>query len=206
MDQTIFDPIDAYCERLGPGLWAEPLNAVTNLAFIVAAVICALRLGHPAPPLGLTLVAFWPRSASARACFTPSPTALTALIDVLAIAAFVFVYVFAVNRHVLGWSRGSAWASMLALVPYLALATAGFAAVPGFAVSSAYWSVCGTDRGLWRDPVVPQARLCPRPPDRGGDPGGVDHRPFRRPGLCAKGSRSARISCGTSSTRSCWAG
>jgi hypothetical protein len=33
MDQTIFDPIDAYCERLGPGLWAEPLNALTNLAF-----------------------------------------------------------------------------------------------------------------------------------------------------------------------------
>jgi hypothetical protein len=55
MDQTIFDPIDAYCERLGPGLWAEPLNALTNLAFIVAALICAWRLGHPRPPLGLAL-------------------------------------------------------------------------------------------------------------------------------------------------------
>ena len=30
-------PIVAYCERSGPGLWAEPLNAVTNLAFILAA-------------------------------------------------------------------------------------------------------------------------------------------------------------------------
>ena len=29
--------IDLYCERVGPGLWAEPLNALTNLAFIVAA-------------------------------------------------------------------------------------------------------------------------------------------------------------------------
>lgn len=29
--------IDLYCERLGPGLWAEPLNALTNLAFLVAA-------------------------------------------------------------------------------------------------------------------------------------------------------------------------
>lgn len=30
-------PIDAYCERLAPGLLAEPLNALSNLAFLVAA-------------------------------------------------------------------------------------------------------------------------------------------------------------------------
>ena len=35
MDWT--QPIDAYCERLGAGFWAEPLNAVSNLAFLVAA-------------------------------------------------------------------------------------------------------------------------------------------------------------------------
>lgn len=29
-------PVDLYCERNDPGLWAEPLNAVTNLAFIAA--------------------------------------------------------------------------------------------------------------------------------------------------------------------------
>jgi hypothetical protein len=29
--------IDLYCERLGPGLLAEPLNAVTNAAFVLAA-------------------------------------------------------------------------------------------------------------------------------------------------------------------------
>lgn len=30
-------PIDAYCERLAPGLFAEPLNALSNLAFFAAA-------------------------------------------------------------------------------------------------------------------------------------------------------------------------
>lgn len=30
-----------YCERLGPGPFAEPLNALTNLAFVVAAVLAA---------------------------------------------------------------------------------------------------------------------------------------------------------------------
>ncbi len=37
--------LDVYCERAGAaGLWAEPLNAVTNLAFLAAAVLMALRL------------------------------------------------------------------------------------------------------------------------------------------------------------------
>ncbi|MCY0964807.1 ceramidase domain-containing protein [Parathalassolituus penaei] len=31
--------LDEYCERLGPGLWAEPVNALTNLVFILAALL-----------------------------------------------------------------------------------------------------------------------------------------------------------------------
>jgi len=29
--------MDGYCERVGPGLWAEPLNAVSNAAFLIGA-------------------------------------------------------------------------------------------------------------------------------------------------------------------------
>ncbi|MGW4482512.1 hypothetical protein ACWEOE_01610 [Amycolatopsis sp. NPDC004368] len=29
--------VDGYCERVAPGLWGEPLNDVTNLAFLVSA-------------------------------------------------------------------------------------------------------------------------------------------------------------------------
>ncbi len=35
MDEGI---IDLYCERLGAGLWAEPINAITNLSFLIAAI------------------------------------------------------------------------------------------------------------------------------------------------------------------------
>jgi Alkaline phytoceramidase (aPHC). len=38
---------DLYCERTDPGLWAEPLNAVTNIAFIFAAAL-AFRQAGPA--------------------------------------------------------------------------------------------------------------------------------------------------------------
>lgn len=31
-------PVDIYCERLGPGFWAEPVNALTNAAFLAAAL------------------------------------------------------------------------------------------------------------------------------------------------------------------------
>ena len=38
---STFSYLDAYCERAGDaGLWAEPFNAITNLAFIVAAILC----------------------------------------------------------------------------------------------------------------------------------------------------------------------
>lgn len=37
--------IDLYCERVGPGFWSEPLNALTNLAFVIAAYL-ALRLAR----------------------------------------------------------------------------------------------------------------------------------------------------------------
>ncbi len=36
MDWTA--PVDIYCERLDASFWAEPLNAVSNLAFILAAL------------------------------------------------------------------------------------------------------------------------------------------------------------------------
>lgn len=42
------DFLDAYCERTGPGFWNEPLNALTNLAFIVAGV-SALRQWRAKP-------------------------------------------------------------------------------------------------------------------------------------------------------------
>ena len=30
-------PIDLYCERVTPSFWAEPVNALSNMAFLIAA-------------------------------------------------------------------------------------------------------------------------------------------------------------------------
>src|SRR4051794_41968271 len=37
------DPVDLYCERLDASFWAEPLNAVSNAAFLIAAGAAFLR-------------------------------------------------------------------------------------------------------------------------------------------------------------------
>lgn len=50
-----FAPVDIYCERLGPGFWAEPLNAWSNMAFIFA----SLWGVYEAQARGLTHKAVW---------------------------------------------------------------------------------------------------------------------------------------------------
>ncbi|MEM8793042.1 MAG: hypothetical protein AAGE80_15590 [Pseudomonadota bacterium] len=34
--------IDAYCERMSAEFWAEPVNALTNIAFIIAGIFCLI--------------------------------------------------------------------------------------------------------------------------------------------------------------------
>ena len=54
----MFQKWDEYCERVGFGLFAEPLNAITNVSFLVAALatVTPLRPGlASAPPALLCL-------------------------------------------------------------------------------------------------------------------------------------------------------
>lgn len=37
MPSSAVTPLDLYCERLGPEFWAEPLNAISNGGFVIAA-------------------------------------------------------------------------------------------------------------------------------------------------------------------------
>lgn len=132
--------VDGYCERLGPGLWAEPLNAVTNLAFVAVALWLwpGLRGDRVGRALCLVLMAIGVGSG----LFHTFATRWAGLADVLPILAFVLVFLWAVNARVLGLSRGWALGATALFLPYAALATAGLArAVPGLGGSAAYGSV-----------------------------------------------------------------
>tara|TARA_R110001592_G_scaffold3525_28_gene20167 strand:+ start:7468 stop:8103 length:636 start_codon:yes stop_codon:yes gene_type:complete len=98
------DYIDIYCERLHPGLWAEPLNAATNAAFIVAA-LCAYILARQEKATdvrALTLIGLMCVIGVGSTLFHTFATALTQLSDVLPILfyqiAFIWFYALYVMR------------------------------------------------------------------------------------------------------------
>jgi hypothetical protein len=137
--------IDAYCERLGPGVWAEPVNLLTNLAFLLAAAVMTARLRRSAPDMtghGLAwiLTALLAAIGIGSGLWHSFATPWAALSDVLPIAAFILVYVYACHRDMLGWRRWAA-AAPLGFIAYAGAAAAGFAAMPFFAISGPYWTV-----------------------------------------------------------------
>jgi hypothetical protein len=124
-------PIDAYCERLGPGLWAEPLNALSNLAFIAAALWSASqayrhRVG--AAVWALTLLVLLIGIGSGL--FHTFANRLAALADVVPITLFIYFYLaFALRCFAAsGWPATVAWLAGLFLVTLFMQ----YATEPGF--------------------------------------------------------------------------
>jgi hypothetical protein len=128
--------VDGYCERLGPGLWAEPLNLVSNLAFLVSAIVVWRRCaGLPEGRLLATLIfAIFVGSS----LFHALANRWSGLADVLPIALFILVYVFLAARDFLRlrpvWAAGVA----LAFIPYAAATVPLFARIPGLGSSAGY--------------------------------------------------------------------
>ncbi len=131
--------IDGYCERLGPGLWAEPVNALSNLAFILAALL--LWPWVKELPLARVLCALLALIGVGSAALHSFATGWAALADVIPIAVFILVYLFAVNRNVAGWPFWGAGAGVVAFVPYAVVTGWVFAQMPFFAISAVYWPV-----------------------------------------------------------------
>ncbi|PSM19254.1 ceramidase domain-containing protein [Nitratireductor sp. StC3] len=120
MTNTFFDPIDIYCERTGPHLWAEPLNALTNLAF-VAAGIWGLREArrHDAGRFA-TVLCWWVIAIGiGSGLFHSFANRLTIWADIVPIATFVLAYTLYNLRRFLRLPL--AW-SLLALVAFYAVA------------------------------------------------------------------------------------
>lgn len=105
------ESVDIYCERLGPGLLAEPVNAITNGAFFIAAYF-AFRLAKQqdqysrAPWILLSLIAL---IGIASLSFHTVANRLTGLFDTVAIAIFLSGYLWVYCRRVMAapvWIAG----------------------------------------------------------------------------------------------------
>ncbi|MDO9451273.1 MAG: ceramidase domain-containing protein [Stagnimonas sp.] len=94
------DSVDIYCERLGPGLWAEPLNALSNLGFVLAGLWLldrAARRGEPAlvRALAVLIVLIGVGSAS----FHTVATRWAEVLDVAFIGLFIYWFVACYARY-----------------------------------------------------------------------------------------------------------
>ncbi|EKF18674.1 ceramidase domain-containing protein [Nitratireductor pacificus] len=130
MNGGLFAAIDLYCERTGPGFWAEPVNALTNLAFIAAGLwgVRAARredAGRFVEILGWWVVVIGIGSG----LFHTFANRLSAPADVLPIVSFTLAYtLFNLRRFLgLGWGR-----AVLGVVAFFAAAGLATAALPGW--------------------------------------------------------------------------
>lgn len=122
-------PIDLYCERTDPSFWAEPVNALSNAAFLIAAVLAFARWRDdkrrdiPA----LLLIVLMAIIGLGSFIFHTAATAGAELFDTVPIAIFIYGYLILALRRFLNFSWGMV-AGLLAV--FAALSYGEAATVP----------------------------------------------------------------------------
>ncbi|RWL40884.1 MAG: hypothetical protein EOR60_30080 [Mesorhizobium sp.] len=108
MWQTLLTPVDLYCERTGPGLWAEPANALSNLAFIAAGLWGVRQVRRYRTGTFAEVQAWWVVAIGiGSTVFHTFASKGTIWADILPIAGFTLAYTLFNLRRFLGmsWSK-----------------------------------------------------------------------------------------------------
>jgi hypothetical protein len=121
--------IDLYCERLGPAFWAEPVNALSNIAFLLAAgaAFGLWRRNGIGDFAILALIVIVAIVGLGSFAFHTLATRGAMLLDVVPIGIFIYGYfLFAVRRFLaLSWPL-----ALTLLVGFAGLSTALASWVP----------------------------------------------------------------------------
>ena len=118
--------IDIYCERTGPEYWSEPLNALTNLAFILSAVVLTrLLLRQDAASrrdaaLWILVVLIYAIGTGSWLFHTQAQR-WAMLTDIIPIAIFILVYTWYVLRR---FAAAPGWVCAIGVAVVLAIAVA----------------------------------------------------------------------------------
>jgi len=134
--------VDGYCERLDPTFWAEPVNAVTNAAFLIAAYVIWRRVRGHGLPLAMLLVAILAAIGIGSFLFHTFATRWAGVADVLPILLYILVYIYTASRAYWGMRVAPALGVTALFIPYAVLmmlvfiwlgvegGSAGYAPVP----------------------------------------------------------------------------
>lgn len=96
-------PVDLYCERTDPSFWAEPVNALTNAAFLIAAAVAFVqwRRAEPRDWPVLLPIALTAAIGVGSFIFHTFATRGAALFDTVPIAIFIYAYLLLALRRFL---------------------------------------------------------------------------------------------------------
>ena len=114
-------PVGDYCERTASGLWGEPFNAVSNLAFLVASgvLLWLVARRRPAPPVRAWLLpALLGVVGLCSLSFHTLANRFTEALDSLSILAFVLVGLTLLLHDMWGVPWRWAWLSAPAFVAF----------------------------------------------------------------------------------------
>lgn len=110
-------PIDIYCERTDPSFWSEPVNALTNLAFLIAAIIAFEKTRDDGASVILSVILF--AIGIGSGLFHTFATGWGSALDVLAILFFILAYIFFATWRFL---ERPVWQAVLAVFLFFAYA------------------------------------------------------------------------------------
>jgi hypothetical protein len=111
-------PVDIYCERTDPAFWAEPVNALSNAAFLIAAIVAYAQWRRTSErdwPVA-ALVALVATIGVGSFIFHTVATRGASLFDTVPIAVFIYAYLFFALRRFLGVSLIAAAVLLIAFV------------------------------------------------------------------------------------------
>lgn len=157
--------IDNYCERIGPGFWAEPVNAITNAAFLIAAIalFVLLRRRQSRDHIAWLLAALVLAIGIGSFLFHTFATTWAAALDVIPILLFQLLYLWGYGRRVLhftGWQSAMAVLLLATAIvgtgPFSHLANGSIAYAPAWlalaVLAVAHWRVAAVER--WSLPLA----------------------------------------------------
>lgn len=123
------ESIDLYCERTDASLWSEPLNALSNLGFLLVAILLWKQTrGRERDLHWLNGLIF--AIGLGSLIFHTVATRWAALLDIAFIALFVLVFHQRFQVRLLGAGNGRAWAGTAVFLALAALLVGASRALP----------------------------------------------------------------------------